>query len=142
MASAGSQIVNYLIATQALDLLTCDLDIMLVDSTYVHDKTDDYVDDNAAAHEISVSGYVRKTVTTGDRSLTRDDGIERIKFILASAITWTTLGSGQTIGGIIGLVPVTNDADSPVIFFGDTNDLATSGNDVRWTPPANGVLQF
>ncbi len=87
-----------------VDLLTDTLDVVLVKSSYTPNRDDT----NAvlASAEISgVSGYVGGHAGAGRRTLasktvTRDNGTDRVTFDAADPSAWT-LGAGDTIGGAI-----------------------------------------
>ena len=94
--------------------------------------------------ELGVGGYSRHSLT-GD-TLTRDDANNRAE------IDWTdpvfaSLASGATIVGFVIFKVVTNDADSPLIAFFDTDSagaisIATNGSDVTIQINAQGLLQI
>lgn len=152
MASDFAQKGKQEIANQALNLVSeGSLKIMLLDSAYVHDTTRSFVSDATAddfeSHEIAVSGYTGGFGGAGrrvpsSRTLTRDDPNTRIEFDFADE-TWTSLGTGATIGGVGLIVEKTNDADSWVVGFDDlTANVPTNGGDIVYAPDAEGLLQF
>ncbi len=137
------------IADGSIDLLTDVLKIMLVTSSYVADRDDDFIEegvDDANEHEISVSGYVggfggagRKTL--GTKTVTEDDANDRVEFDVAD-ITWTALGVGATIAAAIIVKEVTNDLASILVAYLDLADTPTNGSDVVLNINADGVIQF
>ncbi len=148
MASGFTQKGKLEIANQALNLVSeANLKLMLVDSTYVHNNDDDFISTNAAAKEISVTGYVGgfngagRRVPAG-RGLARDDPSDEIEFDFTDEV-WTALAAGVTIGGVVLIKEITNDAASPVIAYDElTGDVATNGGNITYQPSAEGMLKF
>lgn len=148
MASGFTQKGKLEIANQALNLVTeSALKLMLVDSTYVHDDTDDFVATNAAAKEIAVAGYTGGFAGAGrrvpaGRGLSRDDPGGEIEFDFTDE-TWTALAAGVTIGGVLLIVEKTNDADSWVVAYDElTGDVPTNNGNIVYQPSAEGMLKF
>lgn len=152
MASGFTQIGRLKVAEQALNLVSeAALKIVLVDDTYVHDDTRDFVDagtaDDIASHEIAVSGYVGGFGGAGrkvpaSRALVRRDPDNRIEFDFADTL-WTALAAGVTIGGAALIVEKTADGDSWVVAFDDfVGNVPTDGTDFTYAPSASGVLRF
>ncbi|KKN15253.1 hypothetical protein LCGC14_0987980 [marine sediment metagenome] len=137
------------IANGGIDLLTDTLKMMLVTSSYVADRDDDFIEegvDDANEHEIVVSGYTggfggagRKTL--GTKTVTEDDANDRVEFDIAN-ITWTALGVGATIAGAIIVKEITNDLASILIAYLDIADTPTNGGDVTLDINADGVIQI
>lgn len=152
MASGFTQKGKLEIAQQALDLINeASLKLVLVDDTYVHDNTRDFVDDGTAddiaSHEIAVSGYTGGFGGAGrrvpaNRTLSRDDPSEEIEFDFNDE-TWTALGAGVTIGGVALIVEKTTDGDSWVVAYDElTGNVATNGGDITYSPATEGLLKF
>ncbi len=138
------------IAKGNIDLLADTIKIMLVKSGYVADRDHDFIDESGANdpidEELTVSGYTggfggagRKALAS--KTITEDDANDRAEFDCAD-ITWTALGTGETIAGAIIVKEVTNDADSILIAYLDLTDTPTNGSDVTLTINAEGVIQF
>lgn len=138
-----------MIADGTLALLTDTIKAMLVDSTYVGNRDDDFVDDGSAndpqSHEVSGTGYTggfggagRKTLAS--KTLTEDDANDRAAFDAADTV-WTGLTVG-TIGGVVLIKEITNDAASLIIAFLDATDLVTNGGDVTAVWAAAGLIDF
>jgi hypothetical protein len=122
-----------------IDIDTSTLKVMLIDSTYTLDPDQDNVDitgtSDLAAKEISgASGYTggyagsgRKTATI---TLQQNDSSNRVDIAIAD-LTWTSLGTGATIGGAA-LIYETGGADTSAIpiAFWDTTDTPTNGGNV------------
>lgn len=148
MASFAFNHAATLIANDTINLLSDTIKAMLVDATYAPDRDDDFVSDalhNAAGHELSGTGYVggfggsgRKTLAS--KTITESDANDRAEFAAAN-VTWTALNAG-TIGGIVLIKEVTNDAASLLIAFLDPADLVTNGGDVTATWAAAGLIDF
>ncbi len=151
MASGFTQKGKLEIALQNINLLTDVLVLVLVDDTYVHDDTRDFVDDGTAADvaskEISVTGYTGGFGGSGrhtldGRALARDGGDTEIEFDFTDEV-WTALGSGVTIGGVALVKEITNDAASIVIAYDElTGNVATNGGNITYQPSAEGMLKF
>lgn len=152
MASGFTQKGKLEIAQQNLDLVNeASLKLVLVDDGYVHDNTRDLVDDGSvddvASHEISVTGYTGGFGGAGrrvpaNRVLNRDDPGEEIEFDFDDE-TWTSLGSGVTIGGVALIVEKTADTDSWVVAYDElSSNVATNGGDITYSPSAEGLLKF
>ncbi len=152
MSSGFTQIGKLKIGEQLLNLVSeASLKLALVNDTYIHDDTRDFVDDataeDVASKEISVTGYVGGFAGAGrrvpaSRVLARDGGDTEIEFDFADEV-WTALGSGVTIGGVALIVEKTTDADSWVIAYDElTGNVATNGGNITYQPSAEGMLKF
>jgi hypothetical protein len=139
------------IASGAVDLLNDTIKTMLVTSAYTPNRDDLVVDagggSDALDAEISVSGYTggwggsgRKALAS--KTLTTDNTNDRAEFDAAD-LTWTTLGSGATIAGMILIKEgASNDTTSRLIAYLDVTDTATNGGDISFTFDAEGIIQF
>lgn len=142
MANGVYNKAGYLLWTGAINLGTSDLRMLLVKSTYTFDKDHNFVADVISGSlEISVSGYSRQALTS--EAATEDDTNDRAYFD-ADDPTFAALASGQTIGGAVVYKLVTNDADSPVLFFLDLTDTPTNGTDfkVQFAAPGSGGVAY
>lgn len=133
-----------------INLLSDTIQVMLVDATYTGNADDDFVDDGIAgdpqSHEIAVTGYTigfggtgRKTLA--GKTITTDDANDRAEFD-ANDVTWTTLGTGATIGAIILYKRNTVDTDSQLIAKFDVTDTPTNGSDITAQWNVEGLLNF
>jgi hypothetical protein len=118
---------------------------MLVTSSYTPNVDDDFAD-TPAAQEISVTGYTpgfagsgRKTLAS--KTVTVNDTNDRGDFGAAN-LTWTALGSGATIAGVVIYKHLTSDALSPLICYLDVTDAATNGGDITISFGGGLVLQL
>lgn len=138
-----------MIADNTLNLLSDTIKVMLVDASYTGNRDDDFVDDGSAndpqSHELSGTGYTggfagsgRKTLAS--KTITEVDASDRAEFTAAN-VTWTAINAG-TIGGLVLIKEITNDAASLVIAFLDPSDLVTNGGDVTAQWSGSGILQF
>lgn len=129
-----------------IDIDTTALKVMLLKSTYTFDPDHQFV---SSLTEISgVSGYTggfngagRKSATVTADYKTASDRVD----IAVADLTWTALGTGDTIGGAALIREITNDAASLAIAFFDFTDLPTNGSDVTLdfaTLAAGGNLEF
>lgn len=129
------------IANGTIDLDTSALKVLLVKSTYVADADHATIDDGSAndpqSHEISVSGYSRQTLST--RTVTKDNSNDRA-YLDADDTTFTSLASGQTIGGAIIFYDTGADNTAVPIAFYDLTDTPTNGGNivVQWAAGASG----
>lgn len=142
------------LANGTIDLLTDTIKTMLVTSQYSPARTDLVVDaggaNDAVDAEINVTGYTRgwggsgrKTLgSTGAKTVVVDQANNRAEFS-AGNFTWTTLGTGATIAGMIVIKEgVSNDTTSRLIAYLDVTDTPTNGGDIAFTFDAEGIIQF
>ena len=115
--------------------------VMLVQASYTIDRDDDFVDEAGANdpvdHELSVTNYTggfagagRKTLASKTITANKSGGTPANAVVFDAAdITWTALGSGQTIESCILIKEVTNDAATSMICVLDVSQ-ATNGGDI------------
>lgn len=116
---------------------------ILMKSTYSPTVTANGI---VTASEISgVSGYTggfagagRKAISNG--AVNRDDANTRIEIDCDNPSAWSSLGAGDTIGGVLTAKEITNDTSSYAIVFDDTNDVPTNGGDVSYSINAEGLI--
>lgn len=147
MASGAYQAGILAVADGRIDLDTTVLKIMALKSSYTYNPDHDFVDD--LTEITGVSGYTggfggagRKTATV---ALAVDNTNNKV-ICTFTDLTWTALGTGDTIGGFALIREITSDALSlPVCFF-DITDIPTNGGDVTLDFAAAGAnggnLQF
>lgn len=123
------------------DLDSADLRVLLVKTTYTANKDHLLVDDGSAndpaSHEIAVAGYARQALA--NKAVTRDDTND-FAYLDADDVVFTSLTTGETIGGAILYRHTGADGTSPLIAFYDVADTPTNGGNVtiQWATPANG----
>lgn len=147
MASGAFQAGIAKILDGTIDLDTTALKIMLLKSTYTYDADHDQVSDLT---EISgVSGYTAGFAGAGRKSATVAISVDNVnnKVIVAfTDLTWTALGTGDTIGGAALIREITDDSASIPICFFDFTDVPTNGGDFTLDFAAAGAnggnLQF
>jgi hypothetical protein len=117
---------------------------ILVSDSYTYDADHDFAND-VSSTELNGTGYTggfngsgRKTLAS--KTITNDTTNDRVEYDFAD-ITWTALNAG-TIGGVVLVKEVTNDAASPIIAFLDPTNLVTNGGDVTLVINAEGALQI
>lgn len=149
MANGVYNIAKLQVANGTLDLDTDTTKLVLVD-TYTFNPDQNNIDDGGASDvvdtEISVTGYTggfngagRKTIAL---SVTQNDTADRAE-IDGADDTWTALGAGATITGVVLVKEVTNDADSINICHMDlTPNITTNGGDVTVAFDAIGLMTF
>lgn len=144
MASIAFLQGRHKVCDGTVDFLADTIKAVLMKSTYSPTIDDDGI---ATASEISgVAGYTggfggagRKTLAS--KAVNRDATNDRIEFDCAD-VAWTSLGAGDTIGGVLVVKEVTNDGASLVLAWDDTNNVATNGGDITYQPNAEGFLQL
>lgn len=110
------------------------VDILLVDDTYVFNADDNFVSD-VSADELSTTNYARDDMTS--RTVTEDDTGDRVVFDAADN-TWSALGpgtGGPTIGGaVIFDNTAGSDAARELIAFIDLANTTVNGGDftIQW----------
>lgn len=121
--------------------------LMLVQSTYAFDASQEFVDDgiagDLASHELSATGYTggfggADRVVPANRSTAINGAVVEFKF---DDETWTAIGNGtnQTVGGVALIVEVTNDGLSPAVCWDELlSDVTTNGGDLVYKPDNNG----
>lgn len=141
------------IAGGDIDLLTDTIKVMLVTSSYVANRDDDYVDEGGADdpidHEIVATNYTAGWGGAGRKALasktvTEDDANDRAEFD-ADDLTWTALGNGSNAtiaAAIVVKEGGANDTTSLLIAYLDVADLLTNGNDYKLLFDAEGIIQF
>ena len=119
-----------------------DIRTLLVKSSYTFDATHNTVADVVAgSSEISVSGYARydhATVTVAE-----DDANSRAYLDLDDA-AFTSLATGQTIGGAVLYIYNASDASAEVLAFLDVADTPTNGGNVtiQWAATSAGAVMY
>jgi len=136
MASFVYNNAALLLANGGIDFDTDVLKIMLVQAAYVADNDNVFIEegvDDANEHELTVTGYTpgfggagRKTATV---TAEKDDGNNRAELDIAD-LTWTALGTGETIAGAILIKEITNDLASLLLAYFDVTNTPTNGGDV------------
>lgn len=139
------------LANGTVDLLADTIKTMLVTSQYSPARSDLVVDAGGANDpvdaEINVTGYTRGWNGAGRKSLASktivvDQANNRAEFS-AGNLTWTSLGSGATIAGMLLIKEgVSNDTTSRLIAYLDVTDTATNGGNIAFTFDAEGIIQF
>ena len=148
MASGWYNLAVQKIMDGTIDLDTDTLKVMLVQSGYSYDPDDDFVDNGGAAdpidQELTVTGYTggfggagRKTLA--NKAVTKDDTNDYAIFDNTADITWTALGSGETIAAAIVIKEVTADTDSYLICYLEVTSTATNGGDITLQFHTNGI---
>jgi hypothetical protein len=119
--------------------------VALMKSSYVHDKTTQFVAAVRAQEIGGVAGYVGGFGGAGNKVINTktivDDAISKIKLGHAT-VTWAGLGTGDTIGGALYWIPGTSDADSLIVGYADPVDIPTNGSDIMLTPAAGVAFEW
>lgn len=120
---------KFLLANGALNVLTDNLALLLVASTYTPSAAANTVEE-IASFEIttgSVSGYTRLALT--NKAVTEDDA-NNIAYLTADNITFSALGTGNTISGVVLFRQGVSNAASDLIAFYEITPTPTNGGDV------------
>lgn len=132
------------VVDRTIDFANDTIKAILVNASYVYDADHDFAND-VSGNELSGTGYTggfggsgRKTLAS--KTITEDTANDRVEYDCAD-ITWTGINAG-TIGGIVLVKEITDDAASPIIGFLDPSDLVTNGGDVTLVINAEGILQI
>lgn len=131
----GSTVKILLLATATP--FTYDPDVKLLDAGGANDITD---------AELNVTGYTRGFGGAGRKTLASktiavNDANNRIEWDCAD-ITWTALGTGQTIAAAVICVELTNDAATAPIAYLDPTDTPTNGGNITIQIASNGWLNY
>ena len=130
-------------------LLTDNIALLLVTPGYEASNTVANLADANTMHEIAsyelttgtVSGYARYALASKSVSET-DDGSSSngFAFFKASNVTFSSLGTGNTVGGCILIRQGADNNACPLIAFYDVVDTPTNGGDItiQWASDANG----
>ncbi len=133
---------------QNIDLLAVAIVAMLVTSSYVANRDNDFVEegaDDANEHELSGTGYTagfggggRKALAS--KTITVDKTNDRIEFDCAD-IVWTAINAGTPSQMLI-VREITNDLASVLISHHDSGfPVTTNGGDLTVTIDAEGLIQ-
>jgi hypothetical protein len=123
------------------DVSTATIKTLLVTADHTYDDANEFVGD-ISTNEVTGGSYARQTLTI---SRSTDTSGDLVTFDDSTDPTFSAVPaqSGPTdIGGAIHYVEGTNDADSVLICFQDSTDLAANGSDIVLTLPTNGIFYF
>lgn len=132
---------KFLIGT-GLNLDTAALHLVLVANTYTFNNDHNTLVDLEGSEitTSTVTGYVRQVLN--NTSVVEDDTND-FAYLTADNVTFTTLGTGNTIGGAV-LVANTGgsgaNSNSQLLAFYDIVDTPTNGGDItiQWANTVNG----
>ena len=126
-----------LIANGTIDLDTTAFKVMLVTSTYIANRDNDFVAAGGASDpddaEIVVSGYTGGFGGSGRKAAVITTAVDKTNDraeVYIVDLTWTALGAGATIAAAILIQEITNDAASRLIAYFDVTATATNGGDI------------
>lgn len=133
---------KYVLANGSVNLLTDNIALMLVSNTYtgaVANANSNLVSE-ITSYEITtgtVSGYARQVLAT--KTVTEDD-TNGFSYFNAANVTFTGLGTGNTVGGAVLIKDTGSNATSSLIAFYDITDTPTNGGDItiQWAAAASG----
>ncbi len=126
-----------IVASGEADLEGDTIKVMLLANTYTPDKADNVLAD-VSAHEISGSGYTAGGATLANKSVTEDDGNDRVAFD-ADDVVW----SNATITARYAVVYDDTLADDPLLFCYDfEEDKSSSGANFTFAFNAAGACLF
>jgi len=114
------------------------LKALLVVSTYTFDK-DHATVSAVSASESALASYTRKSLS--NPTATQDDTNDWVKFD-CDDVTWTTLETGETIGGMWIFADSGVDSTSNLICFVDFTNTATTGGSFTVQISSNGAFRL
>lgn len=134
---------KFLLANGGINLLTDNIALILVANTYIEPgvaNNKSNVLSEISSYEITtgtVSGYARYALTS--KSVVEDD-TNGFAYFKAANVTFSTLGTGNTVGGAVLIKETGSNTTSPLIAFYDVTDTPTNGGDItiQWASDANG----
>ena len=128
------------------DLLTSNIRVALVTSSYTANKDDDFYDDGGANdvidHELSGTGYTAKGELLGTKAVTMDDANDRAEFDAANSV-WSGINAGTAAAAVVyydsGVATT-----SHLIAYIDQGGfpIVTNGGDLTINWNAEGILQI
>lgn len=135
---------------QPLDLIVDTVKVMLVTSSYVANRDNDFIEEganDANEHEITGTGYTAGfggagRLTLASKTITVDKTNDRGEFDCANLV-WTAINAG-TPSQMLVISEITNDLASPLIAHVDSGGfpIVTNGGDLTVTINAEGLIQL
>lgn len=130
-----------LIGQLNLAATSVDFQAMLVTTGYTfdpdHNTVDDGTTDDPKSYEIGVSGYARQSLA--NKSLFEDDTLEFVG-LDADNLTFSSLGAGATIGGVVlhrySTAATTSDTGQDLFCYSSVTATPTNGGDIGITWPS------
>lgn len=145
---AGTNFVTnkakFLLANGSLELLNDTLKVALVSNNWVGINANgnfmQEVSQNVLPYEVSVSGYSRQTLT--NKVVVEEDVTTGYAYFTASNVTFSSLTSGNTVGGAVLFKDTGDDTTNPLIAFYSIIDTPTNGGDItiQWANSVNGGI--
>lgn len=133
---------KFLLANGSLNLLSDNIAVLLVAGSYTGAAANNNANvvHEIVSHEITtgtVSGYARQSLTS--KTITEDDTND-FAYLAAANVTFSTLGTGNTVTGVILFKQGANNNASPLIAYYDVTPTLTNGGDItiEWANSANG----
>lgn len=138
--------------SNAIDLIADIIKAALLSNAVVYTFSPDtvFADEGGANDvtdaELNVTGYTRGfggagRKTLSGKSLTVNNTNDRAEFT-ATNLTWTTLGTGQTIVAVILMKEVTNDAATRLVANIEFTATPTNGGDFTLQWNSAGIIQL
>lgn len=136
-----------------IDLATDIIQVMLVTSSYVANRDNDFVDAGGANdpidHELTGTGYAAGYAGAGRKTLankviSEDDANDRAEFDNTVDLTWTAIDAGIAAAAILIKKGAADDTTGKLIAYIDTGGfpVVTNGGDLNLTFNAEGILQL
>jgi len=120
----------------------------LAKSTFADNPDDDFLNDAFSAAECDFTNYTGGFAGAGRKSISGrafniDDTDNEVEFDFTDP-SWTSAGgaSNNTIGAVVLMKEITNDAASLIVASDDVADLVTNGSDITYTVHAEGMINF
>lgn len=116
-------------ALQNFDYVNGTIKVLIVDSSYVFDPADQFVNDiTGELVNDTGAGYERKTVA--GKSISIPNGTNAVRYF-ADNPTWQQINTTTDGEALVFYLEVTDDTDSILMCYNDGVALATNGNDVE-----------
>ena len=130
---------KFLLANGGVNLVTDNIVLMLVNATYTGavSNANSNVVSEVSSYEITATSYGRQTLTS--KAIVEDDA-NTYAYFKAANVTFSSLGSGNTVGGAILFKNTGSDATSGLLAFYDITDTPTNGGDItiQWAADGSG----
>lgn len=129
-----------LLATQDLDYVNDDIEVLIVDASYTFDPEDVFVNDITGELQNDIgTGYERKALAGKSISIPAQTNLVRF---FANNPTYQAINTTENGVAMIVYKRVNNDADSPLICYLEGVSLQTNGSDIEAQLEDGGILDL
>lgn len=133
---------KFLLANGSLNLLTDNIAVLLVAGSYTGAAANNNANvvHEIASHEITtgtVANYTRKALAS--KAIVEDDTND-FAYLSAANVTFSSLGTGNTVTGVVLIKQGVDNNASPLIAYYDVTPTLTNGGDItiEWANSTNG----